>query len=322
METISVYMNHRASNTGLNYWKNRIGSSLFRSEINFRNPTSLEDLKIQLEKDIANKVDTIVSVGGDGTVNTLIQHLAHTDIGLLVIPGGTANDLANELGLEKNSRKVIQYVRQKNVKSIDLIKVNDRLFATNGGFGLGGDVAKKINEMRKKYPRFKDLMKITGKKIYSLFVAQEMLSLKSKMYHLNINSKELSGQYRCHALLINNQAVIAGTFHVAPQTRNADGKFNVTILTHTNRFDLVRTLIQVSQGIAIEGDPHFISFETDSLEVENLEPQRKISFFGDGEVFQENEQKWKISVVPQSLKVYSKDTAVDMVDLVNEVSLS
>lgn len=322
MQTISVYMNQRASNTGLEFWKNRIGSALFRSDLKFRQPENLTDLRDQLNQDIEAQVDTVVSVGGDGTVNTLIQQLADTDIGLLVIPGGTANDLAHELGLEKNVKKVIQYVRQKNVKQIDLIKVNQRLFATNGGFGLGGEVANRINEMRKRYPKFKDLMKLTGKKIYSLFVAQEMLSLNSKMYHLNIKSNEMNGQFHCHALLINNQPVIAGTFHVAPKTKNDDGKFNVTILTHKNKFDLVRALIQVAQGIPVEGDPHFISFETDSLVVENLEKNKPISFFGDGEVFEEHDQVWNISIKPQSLKVYSRDSAVDMVDLVNEVQLS
>lgn len=322
MQTISVYMNHRASNTGLEFWKDRIGSALFRSHLKFRQAENLTELRSQLNEDIQDKVDTVVSVGGDGTVNTLIQQLANTEIGLLVIPGGTANDLAHELGLEHNVKKVIQYVRQKNVKKIDLISVNNRLFATNGGFGLGGEVANRINEMRKRYPKFKDLMKLTGKKIYSLFVAQEMLSLRSKMYHLNIKSKEMNGQFHCHALLVNNQPVIAGTFHVAPLTKNNDGKFNVTILTHRNKLDLVRALIQVAQGIQIEGDPHFISFETDELFVENLEPQKPISFFGDGEVFDDQDQTFHVKIVKEALKVYSKDTAVDMVDLVNEVNLS
>ena len=71
-----------------------------------------------LQEDIQNKVDAIISVGGDGTANTLIQNMANTDVGLLVIPAGTANDLASELSDPKDIEKIIQCVRLQTQKKL------------------------------------------------------------------------------------------------------------------------------------------------------------------------------------------------------------
>ena len=97
MQKITIYLNKQASNTSYSHWKKRITRQLFRSELIFRTPSSIEELNKNLQEDIQNKVDAIISVGGDGTSNILIQNMANTDIGLLVIPAGTANDLASEL---------------------------------------------------------------------------------------------------------------------------------------------------------------------------------------------------------------------------------
>lgn len=321
MQTISVYLNQRASNTSFEFWKSRITKSLFRSELNFRTPGSLTELHEELDSDIKNNVDAIVSVGGDGTVNTLIQSMAGTDVGLLVIPGGTANDLAHELGTEKNLKKVIQTIRAKQTKNIDLIKINGRYMATNGGIGFGGHVAEKINDIRRKFPIFKKIMKLSGKKIYSIFIAQELMGINLEYYNLKLKSNEFTGQTNCSALLINNQPVLAGTFKIAPETLNNDGKFNVTILSHPNRQRLIQCMLTVASGNLPVNDPYFQSFETDSLEIENLNPEKEVPFFGDGEVFDNERQKWNITVSKNALKVYSLDPNNDLVDLVNEVSL-
>ncbi|MBT3585779.1 MAG: hypothetical protein HN509_12815 [Halobacteriovoraceae bacterium] len=320
MQNISVYLNQRASNSSFEFWRSKINRSLFRSQLNYRTPGSLEELHGELNKDIENKVDAIISVGGDGTVNTLIQNLANSEIGLLVIPGGTANDLAHELGNEKNIQKVIQCIRNKDSKYIDLIKINNRYMATNGGIGLGGEVASRVNSLRQKFPLFKNLMKFSGKKIYSFLVAQELLGPAFESYDLLVRSKEFSGQVHASAILINNQPVLAGTFEIAPFTSNSDGKFNVTLLTHPSKQRLIRCVLQVASGQIPKNDPHFTTFETESLEIENLNPEKNVKFFGDGEIF-ENENKWNISIEPSALKVYSRNEEASLLNIANEVTL-
>lgn len=321
MQEISIYLNSNAGQTihGRDYWEKEIRKRLFRSELRFNRPNSKEELLDLLDRDIEKKVDTIISVGGDGTMHTLIQRLAGQDIGLLVVPGGTANDLANELGTIKSIEKVISWVRARELKRIDLISINGRYMATNGGIGLGGQVAEKINNIRKRVPLFKNLMKMTGKRIYPFFAATEIIDPKLPYYKLKLKSSEFVGVVSTPGLLINNQSRLGGSFQVAPHTQNDDGRFNVTAFTHKNRGQLIQCLWAMGQGKDLSDDPKVINFETDRLEVE-LMGHEDVSFFGDGEILSKT-KSWQIEVLPQSLLVYAQGEK-DMVDMVNEVTLS
>lgn len=322
MQTLSIYMNHRASHGGAENWRAVLDRSLFRSERLYRSPQNLDELHDYLQSDINNNVDALISIGGDGTVNTLIQSLVKKDIGLLVIPGGTANDLAHELGNTKNLRGLIHCIQNDEFKYIDLIRINGRYMATNGGFGLGGDVARKINELRQKFPLFKDIMKFSGSKIYSFFIASELLSLNYDRQKLQIECDEYQGVVECSTMLINNQPVVAGSMNVAPETCNTDGKFNVILTTHKSRQKFIRCVLGIAAGFYPSNDPDFISFETSKLKVTHLEPTRSLNFFGDGEIFDENEKTWDIEIEPRALKVYSRCTEKTYMSLCNEVSLA
>lgn len=325
MQNISVYLNKRASHTSFHYWKRQIDQSLFRSEITYRTPHNLDELKKNLITDIDSKCDAILSVGGDGTVNTLIQSLAGQDIGLLVMAGGTANDLATELGNKQSVKNITHFIRNNEYKYIDLIKINDKYMATNGGLGLGAQVSQKINELRKKFPKFKKFMNLTGKSIYSFFILSELKGLSFPNYKLKIESSGFSGVVDTPLLLINNQPLLASTFNVAPETSNQDGKFNVTIFKHTDHKKFLRCCYKMAMNQYPYGDPDVVSFETSRMQIENLMPEKEIFFFGDGEVLNssaDSNNLWDISVNPCSLKVYSKDDEKSLVNLRNEVTLS
>lgn len=325
MQNISVYLNQRASHTQFGYWKEQIDKSLFRSTITYRTPKDLTELKTNLDYDIDDCCDAIVSVGGDGTVNTLIQSLAGKDVGLLVMPGGTANDLASELGHKTSVKKVTHFIRNNEYKYIDLIKVNDNFMATNGGLGMGSRVADKINEIRKKYPSFKKFMKFGGKSMYSFFILSELTAMKLPTYKFKVTSKEFTGIVETPTLMINNQPNLAGTFSVAPDTRHDDGKFNVTIFKHKTHKGFVQCCYKMATGEFPYADPDLITFETDSITIENLDPSREIPFFGDGEIFKNSTSSpniWDIKLCPRSLKVYTQDDEKSLVSLCNEVNLS
>ncbi len=325
MQNISVYLNQRASHSNFGYWKEQIDKSLFRSAITYRTPKDLIELQENLERDIDQECDAIVSVGGDGTVNTLIQSLAGKEVGLLVMPGGTANDLASELGHKKSVKKVTHFIRNNEYKYIDLIKVNGNYMATNGGLGMNASVASNINKIRKSFPIFKKLMKFSGKSIYSFFIVNELTSMKLPSYKFKVTSKEFTGVVDSPLLMINNQPCLASTFNVAPETRHDDGKFNVTILKHKSHKSFIQCCYKMAIGEYPYADSDIISFETDSITIENMNPEKEIPFFGDGEVFEnskENTQKWEVSICPRSLKVYTQDDEKSLVSLCNEVNLS
>jgi diacylglycerol kinase (ATP) len=288
---ISVYFNDTASRAQGNVWKDSIKKFLFRHELTFRTPIDLEELENQLDEDTTNQTEYIFAVGGDGTANTIVQHINGTDIKLMVIPTGTANDFASELGLNRNLGKIIKVFLHQTFQRVDVIKINDNYMVSNGGIGLPANVAAKINRDRTKIKGFKKLMKFTGSMIYPVYFAKEML-FDFPRYKLNIHSPDfpkLETIIETSIVMINNQPKIGGNFSIAPQTRNNDGKFNVTIFTHKNKKDLIEASTMMMRGKYPHNDKELISFETDCVDITNLGDEQ-LTFFGDGEVLEKGQK--------------------------------
>jgi diacylglycerol kinase family enzyme len=301
MQNISVYLNHRASQSAP-HWQDKINTALFRSIVEYKSPESLGDLEIDLDNDVNNSVDAILSVGGDGTAHNIIQKLAGTDIGLLLVPNGTANDLANGLGATTNIRSITQTIRNNSRKKVDLISINGQYMATNGGLGFASEVAKRINELREDHKGFKSLMKYSGKSIYSLFLAKKFLAETIHSFNFKLESKEFNESFVSSLILINNQPILANTFEVAPLTGHCDGTFNVTIFKHTNRLELIHCLVKILMGNIPQDDPNLVVFETKELKIDLLE-NKPLAFFGDGEIFKEA-TSWEIKIHPEFLSVF------------------
>jgi len=318
MQNISVYLNNRASN-GSQDWKNQINTALFRSDVSFMTPENLDELYSNLDQDLVNNVDAVMSVGGDGTVNTIIQRLAGTDVSLLVVPGGTANDFARTLGSSSNVKSIAQTIRSNSKKKIDLININGKFMATNGGLGFASDVAFEINELRKSFPKFKDFMKLSGKSVYSLFLAKKLIGKEIRSHKFKIVSNELNDIVLSPLILINNQPALAGNFNVAPNTNHQDGKFNVTIFTHENRLELISAILKILSGEFPYEDKKIKTFETSEINLELIDSE-SLAFFGDGEIFDKS-TKWNIKCYPQFLSVYAPNANKDEKNLCTQVSL-
>jgi YegS/Rv2252/BmrU family lipid kinase len=318
MQNISVYLNQRASN-GANDWQEQINNALFRSNVEYMTPSNLEELYEKLDSDIEKNIDAILSVGGDGTVNTIIQRLAGTEVSLLVVPGGTANDFARVLGSSSNIKKITQTIRQNVKKKIDLIGINGKFMATNGGLGFAAEVAREINELRSAYPQFKSFMKFSGKSIYSLFLAKKLLNREIKSYKFKIESEEYNDILLSPLILVNNQPALGGDFIVAPNTNHQDGKVNITIFKHQNRLELIQCILKILHGHYPKDDKNLISFETEKIKIDLLD-EDSLAFFGDGEILNHS-NSWNIRCHPNFLSVFSPKDQTDMINLCTQVSL-
>lgn len=303
MAKISVYFNNSSSRAQSDVWASRLREHFFRHDISFNHPLSLIDLSHSLKGDIEKNVDFIFSVGGDGTANKIVQEIIGTQIKLLIIPAGTANDLARELDIRANIKSITQAFNQQKTLTLDAIKINDQYMLTSGGLGISSSVAEKINNCRKSVPGFKKLMKVCGDLIYPIFLAKEYLS-PLKHYKLHIDSPDfprIENVVESCFVMVNNQAQVGGNFTVAPHTKNDDGKFNVTIFCHKNKLNLISTTLKIMNGVDVSNDSDLIIFETDKLEIMNTGSE-ELAFFGDGEILC-REKNFAIECHPNALHV-------------------
>jgi diacylglycerol kinase (ATP) len=324
MSTISVYLNERASHGQNSKWRTDLGNYLFRHDLEFKSPDGLDALATELDKDLANETECIFSVGGDGTVNTILQKVQGSDIKLMIVPAGTANDLAGELGISKNIGKIVKIFQHKTSRRVDTIKINNKYMITNGGIGLSASVAQKVNKYRKDHKFFNKVMRNIGASVYPSVLLKELL-FDLKEYKIHIESPDfprLDKIVNTPMIMVNNQAMVGGDFLIAPKTKNNDGKFNVTIFTHKNKMSLLNCIKQLSSGHFPTNDKDLICFETHSLSLTHL-GKEDLSFLADGEILEQNKH-FEISIQKEAIEVfalnkdmlYCNSYSLDKIDLV------
>jgi len=90
----------------------------------------------------------VVGVGGDGTIREVAHGMEGSDKPLLIIPHGTENLLANELGFDERLKTIIRTFEAGYIRPLDLGRANGRCFTSIAGFGFDGAVVKRMSEQR------------------------------------------------------------------------------------------------------------------------------------------------------------------------------
>ncbi|CEK11067.1 diacylglycerol/lipid kinase family protein [Legionella hackeliae] len=112
-----------------------------------------KDLENQI-KQCLTEFPIILVGGGDGTIRTAAQWCANTNIILGVLPLGTMNHFAKELGLPLTIKEIITSIKNKDTMRIDLAEVNGKIFVNNSSIGFYPKLAKKRDYYSKYYPKF------------------------------------------------------------------------------------------------------------------------------------------------------------------------
>jgi diacylglycerol kinase family enzyme len=99
-------------------------------------------------------VDAVIAAGGDGTVSAVAAGLAGTEVTLGVIPLGTLNHFAKDLGVP-TLEAAIDVIAAGNVERIDLGEVNGRVFVNNSSIGLYPEMVVERDEERRLHGRSK-----------------------------------------------------------------------------------------------------------------------------------------------------------------------
>ncbi|MFA5553743.1 MAG: diacylglycerol kinase family protein [Phycisphaerae bacterium] len=90
----------------------------------------------------------VVAAGGDGTIREVAHGLEGTNKPLLIVPQGTENLLANELGFDRKLQTVVKAFEGGCIKTMDLGRINGRCFTCIAGFGFDGDIVRRISRER------------------------------------------------------------------------------------------------------------------------------------------------------------------------------
>lgn len=90
---------------------------------------------------VAENIDVVVAVGGDGTVNECLKGLVNTNTALGVIPCGSGNGFAYHLGIERNIEKAVKQLKDTRFELIDSCTANGVPFVNVSGIGFDAHIA-------------------------------------------------------------------------------------------------------------------------------------------------------------------------------------
>ncbi|MGH2351585.1 MAG: diacylglycerol/lipid kinase family protein [Chloroflexota bacterium] len=98
----------------------------------------------------ARSVDVLLACGGDGTLNEAVNGLAGTDTALAVIPAGTMNVWAREVGIPADPARAAALLWTGERRRIDLGRAGERYFLLMAGIGFDADVAAQVTRPEKR----------------------------------------------------------------------------------------------------------------------------------------------------------------------------
>ena len=148
---IAYIVNPKAGASSIKLSSQRFEQYLVKSgfEVRASLTTSLDNA-CELATDAAVDYDCamVVVVGGDGTVREVAHGLEGSDKPLLIVPGGTENLLANELGFDEKFKTILRTFKAGYIRPLDLGNANGKCFTSIVGFGFDGQIVKRVSEQR------------------------------------------------------------------------------------------------------------------------------------------------------------------------------
>lgn len=198
--------------------------------------------------------ELVVAVGGDGTVNEVASGVIHTPATLGVIPVGSGNVLARELGIPLNIRRACQTLKNGRTRQIDVGRIGERYFLTVAGTGLDAYVVKRYDERS----RCRGILPY----FYLAFVT--FFQYQPQEIRLRLPDQEIVTTPLLVAFA--NIKQVGGWIIIAPQARPDDGLLDVCILKNLSFWQALRCLPSLFTGKLIETSALTV-YKVDHLEV-------------------------------------------------------
>lgn len=190
------------------------------------------DLK-QIKEQISTlQPEQVIAVGGDGTVTMLANILAGTDIPLGILPGGSANGMAKELGIPTEPIEALKIIKIGFTKSCDLIKINNANFCLHlSDLGLNAQLIKYFDEG-----------KLRGKLGYAKVILKTLWN-KQQMQVI-VRTKDAEVRRNAFMVALANARMYGTGAVINPSGILHDGLFEVVIVRKLALGALLRMLFK------------------------------------------------------------------------------
>jgi len=250
---------------------------------------------------IKNGYRQFISVGGDGTLNELVnalfgqKNIPTEEFTVAVIPMGTGNDWVKTMGIRTELEKSFEIFKNKYTIVQDIGRIQcrkgkeivERYFVNAAGIGIEGHIANNINQKE-------DNNFLSSFAKYMLSLVQSLFVYRAKNALIELRDRTVSS--RLLTLSIGICRFKGGGMQITPEANPTDGKFDITLINKLSIWTVIREIKNLYSGTFLKAK-EVSQYLTNYIKLS--EPTIPIE--ADGESV--GETPAEIQILPASLKV-------------------
>jgi len=182
-------------------------------------------------------VDVVAAAGGDGTVNEVVNGLDGYDVPLGIIPVGTANDFARQVGIPADADHAMDVILQRKPRRFDTAALNGRRFLNVSTGGVGAEATAETP------PEAKESL---GPLAYAISGMRKFADFKPSTARFAGDGFNYEGEFLMFAVGLTRST--GGGTMVTPMASATDGLLDLCIVEGMSRKDFARTVLRVKKG--------------------------------------------------------------------------
>lgn len=230
------------------------------------------DLRATVERAAASGVDAVVIGGGDGTLNAAAQVLVGGRTALGVLPLGTLNHFARDLGIPVELADAVATIAAGERVAVDVGEVNRRFFLNNASIGLYPAAVRQREELRHKHGGGKWVAMLQA--CFDVFRRYPLLSVV-------VRTEDQVAHVKTPFVFVGNNRYEMSLFSLGSRRTLRGGELSVYLARDGGRVALVRQALRALLG-TLEQDRDFRSLVVTQMEIAT--PKRHVRVAVDGEV--------------------------------------
>ncbi len=247
-----------------------------------------------LDKITNDNVTDVIIIGGDGTVNTVMNTLRLAKINIGIIPSGSGNGLALAAGISKDYKKALALIIDGKPQYIDAFECNGQFACMLCGIGFDAQVAHDFAKQKKR-----------GLITYTKQSIKNFVTAKAYSFQVEIENKSI--EIDAFFLSIANSNQFGNNFTIAPKASLNDGLLDIVIVQKMSKLKLPLAILnqlrgrnKYSQLTDALANNNIVYLQSDAIKIYN---KSKAPFHIDGEAVA-TEDVFNFKIIKSCFKLY------------------
>jgi len=255
-----------------------------------------DDVRAIARRLLEGRPPLVAAAGGDGTVSAVADVVRGTDTALGVIPAGTMNHFAKDLGIPLDPAEAARVIAGGRCTRVDVGEVNGRAFINNASLGIYADMVRKRARQQRRLRR--------SKRAAMLWAALEVLG-RSRLLDLRLELEDRVQECRAPFVFVGNNHYAMEGFVIGTRERLDHGRLDVYTTRRCGPWGLIGLALHALFGRLRQAED-FTEWSTPYLRVTS--PRRRLLVATDGEL-SSMETPLEFRIRPRSLRVIVPATA-------------